>query len=176
MLNHPSGSRCECLHQILPDCKCSACFACAAKEFKWGSRRDLQFHPYNLPLPCERVLSSAASAIQNTYPVFLQGVSSLWSGEVIYDFHYYNRLAAPKRVKIATMISPTFPSLPPHRRKSLINSVGITRALGCFYNLQVEFDTFWKRWSLQTSYSLQKHITSSRYNFWESCVSRSFLL
>lgn len=95
-------------------------------------------------------------------------------GEVIYDSHYYNRLAAPKHVKTATIISPTFPSLAPHRRKSLIKSVGVTLALVCFYNLQRKFDIFRKWWCLQTSYSLQKFLSLDKISGKVLCPEASF--
>lgn len=94
-------------------------------------------------------------------------------GEVIYDSHYYNRLAAPKHVKIATIISPTFPSLAPHRRKSLIKSVGVTLALVC-RNLQRKFDIFRKWWCLQTSYSLQKFLNLDKTSGKVLCPEASF--
>lgn len=148
----------------LADCKCGACFACTTNELKWGSRIEIQFHPCSLPFPVPE--PSPLQHLPFRIPILYSSTESVHCliskciGEVIYDSHYYNRLAAPKRVKIATIISPTFPSLAPHRRKSLINPVGVTHALVCFYNLQREFDIFWKWWCLQTSYSLQKYISS----------------
>lgn len=143
----------------LADCKCSARFACTTNELKLGRRTEIQFHPYSLPFPVTE--PSPLQHLPFRIPILYfskESVHCLIStciGEVTYDSHHFNRLAAPKHVKIATIISPTFPSLAPHRIKSSMNPVGITYALVCFYNLEREFDIFWK-WCLQTSYSLQK--------------------
>lgn len=142
----------------LARCKCGACFACTTNKLKWGNRTKIQSHPYRLPFPV--LEPSPLQYLPFRIPILYFSKESVHcliskcTGEVIYDSHYYNRLAAPKHVKIATIISPTFPSLAPHRRKRLINPVGVIHALVCFYNLQSEFDIFWKWWCLQTSYSL----------------------
>lgn len=141
MLNHPSGSRCKCFHQT---CRLQMrCWLCLHhKQIKAGEENR------NLVTSIESPFPSPLQHLPFRIPVLYfskESVHCLISkciGKVIYDSHHFNRLAAPKHVKIATIISPTFPSLAPHRRKSLMNPVGITHALVCFYNLEKEFDIF----------------------------------
>lgn len=156
------------------------CLPCTTNELKLGSRTEIRFHPYSLPFPAPE--PSPLQHLPFRIPILhfsKESVHRLISkciGEVIYDSHYYNRLAASKHVKIATIISPTFPSLAPHRRKSLINPVGVIHALVCFYNL-------WGCLTFSESDDVYRHLIhcrntfpQSRYSFWESPVSRSFFL
>lgn len=147
MLNHRSGSRCKGFHQTCTlQMQCLLCLHHKQIKVREQNRTKIQLHPYRLPFPV--LEPSSLQYLPFRIPILYFSKESVHcliskcTGEVIYDSHYYNRLAAPKHVKIATIISPTFPSLAPHRRKCLINPVGVIHALVCFYNLQSEFDIF----------------------------------
>lgn len=85
MLNHPSGSRCECLHQTLADCKCRACFACAAKEFKGGEQKRSPVSSTQSPSPmwarpllCSACHSEYLSCISPRSRLTVKWRSNLW--------------------------------------------------------------------------------------------------